>query len=157
MNISVEDFFMVIMAFLFGLFLRKEMACGLVEGNSAEVLERCGALDPDAAYQLPESEPSTVKEYHNTCDDNKCPTACEKIRTNFCKKKVTDLSTAPKLAALSPVERTVLWNCAAYASYNVANHDLTPFEKMCKKECRKYYTDTALPNQSWFYSNARFD
>ena len=32
MNISVEDIFMVIMAFLFGLFLRKEMACGLVEG-----------------------------------------------------------------------------------------------------------------------------
>jgi hypothetical protein len=137
MNISVEDIFMVIMAFLFGLFLRKEMACGLVEGNSAEVLERCGALDPDAAYQLPESEPSTVKEYHNTCDDNKCPTACEKIRTNFCKKKVTDFSTADD-------------DEKSYIMYDTCKHVnleheygniLTDFEKMCEPECWQFYMD----------------
>ena len=153
MNISVEDIFMVIMAFLFGLFLRKEMACGLVEGNSAEVLERCLELDPDASYQSPESKPSTVKEYHNTCDDGKCPMQCEQIRKNFCNKNVTDFSTAPKLAALSYDERTVLWSCAIRASNptRYSPDDLTPFDKMCKKECKKYYTDTAHSNPSWFW------
>jgi hypothetical protein len=146
MNISVEDFFMVIMAFLFGLFLRKEMACGLVEGNSAEVLERCLELDPGASYQSPESKPRTVNEYNNICDDGICPTQCEKIRKNFCDKKVTPLTDSKK-----DILDIIYDTCGdAHGAYG---DNLSPFETMCKKECLQFYNDNEAmitdPHAPW--------